>query len=65
MLLNAAYIGFTSGVQPRISYNYGSQNKDQLQKLIKYSLIIISVFGITTFVVSRQMSEMLISIFAT
>ena len=65
MLLNAAYIGFTSGVQPRISYNYGSQNKDQLQKLIKYSLIIISVFGVTTFVVSRQMSEILISIFAT
>ena len=65
MLLNAAYIGFTSGAQPRISYNYGSKDEEQLQKLIKYSLIIISVFGVTTFILSRQMSEILISIFAT
>ena len=63
MLLNAAYMGFTSGVQPRISYSYGSQDERQLEKLIKYSLIIISVFGIATFVLSRQMSEILITIF--
>ena len=45
MLLNAAYIGFTTGVQPRISYNYGRQDEEQVEKLFKYSLIIICVFG--------------------
>lgn len=63
-LLNAAYIGFTSGVSPRISYNYGKQDEHQVRKLFKYSIIIIAIFGVTTFIMSRTMSEMLISLFA-
>lgn len=63
-LLNAAYLGFTSGVSPRISYNYGSQNEEQLQKLVKFSLIIIAVFGMFIFIISRVFSETLISLFA-
>lgn len=63
-LLNAAYLGFTSGVSPRISYNYGKQDEKQVEKLFKYSLIIICVFGIVTFFMSRAMSEILISLFA-
>lgn len=65
MLLNSAYLGFTSGAQPRISYNYGSKDKEQLSRLVKYSLIIISAFGIITFVLSRMSAEILISVFAT
>ena len=63
-LLNSAYIGFTSGVSPRISYNYGKQDKIQIENLIKYSGIIICVFAILTFFISRSMSEVLISMFA-
>lgn len=63
-LLNAAYLGFTSGVSPRISYNYGRQDEKQVENLFKYSLIIICVFGIVTFFMSRAMSEILISLFA-
>ena len=29
ILLKSAYLGFTSGAQPRISYNYGSKDKEQ------------------------------------
>lgn len=64
-LLNAAYLGFTSGVSPRISYNYGRQDENQVEKLFKYSIIIISAFGVITFIMSRAMSEILISLFAT
>lgn len=63
-LLNAAYLGFTSGVSPRISYNYGRQDEKQVENLFKYSIIIICVFGIVTFFMSRAMSEILISLFA-
>lgn len=63
MLLNSTYMGFVSGVQPRISYNYGSKNEEQITKLIKYSLILNLVFGIITFIGSRSMSELLITIF--
>lgn len=64
-LLNSAYLGFTSGVQPRISYNYGSLDEEQVSKLVKYSLLIVSSFGIITFFASRIMSDILISMFAT
>lgn len=64
-LLNSAYLGFTSGTSPRISYNYGKQDEEQVEKLVKYSIIIISVFGIITFVLSRALAEILISLFAT
>ena len=63
-LLNAAYLGFTSGVSPRISYNYGKQDEDQVKNLFKYSIIIICTFGVIIFVMSRAMSEILISLFA-
>lgn len=63
-LLNSAYLGFTSGVSPRISYNYGRQDEKQVENLFKYSLIIICVFGLVTFFMSRAMSEILISLFA-
>ena len=63
-LLNAAYLGFTSGVSPRISYNYGKQDENQVEKLFKYSIMIICAFGITTFIMSRAMSEILILLFA-
>lgn len=63
-LLNAVYLGFTSGVSPRISYNYGRQDENQVEKLFKYSIVIICAFGIATFIMSRIMSEILISLFA-
>lgn len=64
-LLNAIYLGFTSGVAPRISYNYGSNNVYELKKLVRYSYIIILIFSITSFVLSNFMSETLISSFTS
>lgn len=64
MLLNSAYIGFTSGVQPRISYNYGSENEEQLENLIKYSILIISIFGVSTFIMCRGAVDVLVSLFS-
>lgn len=62
-LLNSAYLGFTSGASPRISYNYGSKNKKELEKLIKYSYLSILIFALITFLSSRGMSTTLISLF--
>jgi len=63
LLLNSAYMGFVSGVQPRISYGYGSKDEEQIKNIIKYSIIIISVFALISFISSRQISEVLIMIF--
>ncbi|MGL5330122.1 MAG: MATE family efflux transporter, partial [Peptostreptococcaceae bacterium] len=64
-LLNSAYLGFVSGVSPRISYNYGKKDSGELHKLLKYSLIIIGVFGIIISGVSVLLSDTLISLFAS
>ena len=65
LLLNSAYLGFTSGVSPRISYNYGSNDENQVQKLVKYSYLLIGIFAICSFIFSRAMSHNLISIFVS
>lgn len=62
-LINGVYLGFTSGTAPRISYNYGSKNEEEIKKLVKYSFLIVSVFGLATFTLSRVFSEVLITIF--
>lgn len=64
-LLNSAFLGFVSGVSPRISYNYGKKDSNELHKLLKYSLIIIGVFGIGIFLLSTVLSDTLISLFAS
>ncbi|GAA0103919.1 MATE family efflux transporter [Paraclostridium sordellii] len=64
-LLNSAYIGFTSGVSPRISYNYGSRDDEQLRKIVKYSFTIISIFGVFIFISSRSFSNIIISMFSS
>ncbi|WP_294406518.1 MATE family efflux transporter [uncultured Clostridium sp.] len=62
-LLSAAYIGFTSGVAPRIGYNYGAQNKKEIHKLVKYSYIIIGGFSIITFIFSKIIEYPLTALF--
>lgn len=64
-LLNSAYIGFTSGVSPRISYNYGSRDDEQLRKIVKYSFTIVSIFGVFIFISSMSFSNIIISMFSS
>ncbi|MDV4151996.1 MATE family efflux transporter [Clostridium sp. AL.422] len=63
-LLAAAYLGFTSGASPRISYNLGKKDKHELTKIISYSYIIIGLFSVVTFVLSKVLGPRVISIFA-
>lgn len=65
LLLNSAYLGFTSGTSPRISYNYGGNDEKQVQRLVKYSYILIGIFAICSFIISRLFSHTLISIFVS
>lgn len=63
-LITSAYIGFSSGVAPIISYNYGDENIDELKKIIKYSLIFILVSSISLFVISLIGAGSIVGIFA-
>ncbi len=47
MIFSAAFIGYSIGVAPVISYHNGAQNYKESKGLFRQSLIIIGVFGVS------------------
>ena len=64
MLLFSAYIGFTSGVSPRISYNYGAKDIIKIKKIIKYSYIHILILSIVSFISIEFFGDTLLILFS-
>lgn len=62
-LFNSLYLGFTIGVAPVISYNYGSNNKKQLQSVTKISLCFIGASSIVITALSFLFAEWIVRIF--
>lgn len=62
--LSAIFIGFSMGVAPVISYNYGSQNTVQIKKVFKYCMIFILICSILCCVNAIIFSPLIITIFA-
>ena len=63
-LINSAYIGFSSGVAPIISYNYGNDNKSELKKIVKYSIRFILMSSVTLFIISVLFAPNIVGIFS-
>ncbi len=63
-LLNAVFLGYSSGVAPLISYNYGNQNKERLHRLIHHSMGFVIVTSLLTFGVAWLSAPWLVTIFA-
>lgn len=63
-LITSAYIGFSSGVSPIISYNYGNKNKKELRKIIEYSTKFILISSIVLFIISILTASWIVAIFA-
>ncbi|MEG2295787.1 MAG: MATE family efflux transporter, partial [Oscillospiraceae bacterium] len=62
-LLTAVYLGFSIGVGPVLSYNYGEQNTLELKKIFKMSMIFITISGICIFIFSILFSPNIVGIF--
>lgn len=56
-------LGFTTGVAPVISYNYGSKNLSQIRRLIRYCLTLMGIFSLAAFLLIEAASPLLIGIF--
>ncbi len=46
MIFSAAFMGYSMGSAPIVSYNYGAQNYSELKGLLRKSLFLMGVFGI-------------------
>ena len=63
-LLTTLYIGFSMGVAPVISYNYGSKNVKQLKNVVRICLAFITAVSVMVFLFSFFTGENIAKIFA-
>lgn len=62
-LVTMTMIGFSQGLQPVISYNYGAKNFKRIKKTMKISAITVTSLGIFFFLICNIFSKEIISIF--
>ncbi|QQO09228.1 MATE family efflux transporter [Breznakiella homolactica] len=62
-LLTSLYMGYSSGVAPVISYNYGKNNHRQLKKLFRISMVFLSVSSVLMYVLALLLENSIITIF--
>lgn len=46
MIFSAAFVGYSIGTTPVISYHAGAQNRDELKGLLRKSLVLVGSFGL-------------------
>lgn len=63
MLLTAIYMGFTNGVAPVFSYQFGARDFGELRRLVRLSLMAIAGGALLSFGLSRLLAAPLISLF--
>ena len=63
-LLSALYMGFSMGVAPVISYNYGKQDDKQLKNVFSISMRFLTAVSISVFAVAFIFGSPLAGIFA-
>ncbi|KJJ75592.1 MATE family efflux transporter [Clostridium sp. FS41] len=63
-LLNALFMGFSQGVSPVISFNYGSKNHNQLKQVFRTSLIFTAVTSLATFLLAQITGSLVVGVFA-
>ena len=63
MIFAAAFIGYSIGTAPIVSFHFGAKNYDELKGLLRKSLHIISVFAVLMVVVAEILSRPLSVLF--
>lgn len=65
MIFLGAFIGYSTGTAPVVSYHFGAKNHSELKGLLKKSLIIIGVFAVIVFVIAELLAKPLAGIFVS
>ena len=60
----AIFMGYSVGMAPIVSYNYGAQNKEELHNIFVKSMIVIGVAGLAMFGISEGVGPAIVSLFA-
>lgn len=63
-LFTAVFLGYTSGIAPLFSYNYGAQDEKRLKKLFKLSIIFITICAILAYAFSLLLAKPVVGLFS-
>ncbi|MBQ7514648.1 MAG: MATE family efflux transporter [Schwartzia sp.] len=63
-LLTSVYMGYAGGVAPLMSYNHGARDFVKIRRIFRFSLRIIAVFGILTFLLGFAVADPVVAAFA-
>ena len=63
MLLTSILIGFSNGIAPIFSYQFGARQYKELLRLMKLALISLGVFSLAAFAGSRLLAQPLVALF--
>lgn len=63
LIFSGAFIGYTIGTAPVISYHYGAENHIELKSLLKKSLTMILIFGIVMVLLAQLLAVPLAQVF--
>lgn len=59
----AAFIGYSVGIAPIVSYHLGAQNNTELKSLLKKSVMIISIFSVAMLILGEVLAKPLSLLF--
>ncbi|MDV2685615.1 MATE family efflux transporter [Alkalihalophilus lindianensis] len=60
MFLTPVFMGYSVGIAPIISYNYGNKNEKQLKRIFKSSMLVISISSVAVFGLSLLLGPFMI-----
>ncbi len=63
MIFSAAFIGYSIGTAPIVSYNYGAGNKKELKGILRKSTTIICIFSLAMFLLAQVLANPLSDMF--
>ena len=63
-LLTSMLLGFSAGISPLISFNYGQKNYMKLNKIVKYSYIMVGIFAAVSFAAAQALAIPITTFFA-
>ena len=63
LIFTAMFVGYSNGIGPVFSYQYGAQNHTELRNLRKKSLVIIGFASVVMFVLSEALAHPFSSLF--
>ena len=53
----SAFIGFSVGIAPVVSFHFGAKNHGELKSLLKKSMVVISIFAVSMFILAEVLAS--------